>query len=72
MTGTIQPRRDYQKASPEALDTMLQLERCVYGSGLEEKLLELVKIRASQMNGCAFCLDMHTKDACAPPWLGPN
>ena len=63
MTDDMQPRLDYQKASPEALQAMLQMERVVRKSGLEPKLLELVKIRASQMNGCAFCLDMHTKDA---------
>ena len=42
---------------------MLQLERSVRESGLEPKLLELIKTRASQMNGCAYCIDMHTKDA---------
>ncbi|HSH53103.1 MAG TPA: carboxymuconolactone decarboxylase family protein, partial [Bacteroidales bacterium] len=42
---------------------MLELEKYVYGSGLERSLYELVKTRASQINGCAYCLDMHTKDA---------
>jgi AhpD family alkylhydroperoxidase len=42
---------------------MFQLERSVRESGLEPKLLELIKTRASQMNGCAYCIDMHTKDA---------
>jgi AhpD family alkylhydroperoxidase len=42
---------------------MLGLEKYVAGSGLEGSLLELVKLRASQMNGCAYCIDMHTKDA---------
>jgi AhpD family alkylhydroperoxidase len=42
---------------------MIQLERSVRESGLEPKLLELIKTRASQMNGCAYCIDMHTKDA---------
>jgi AhpD family alkylhydroperoxidase len=42
---------------------MLALQREVEGSGLEHSLLELVKIRASQINGCAYCIDMHTKDA---------
>ena len=42
---------------------MYALERYVRGSGLETSLLELVKLRASQMNGCAYCVDMHTKDA---------
>jgi AhpD family alkylhydroperoxidase len=45
------------------LGAMLALQREVDASGLERPLLELVKIRASQMNGCAYCLDMHTKDA---------
>jgi AhpD family alkylhydroperoxidase len=42
---------------------MLQLQKAVDGSGLEPSLLELMKIRASQINGCAFCIDMHTRDA---------
>ena len=42
---------------------MIRLERAIRESGLEHSLLELVKTRASQMNGCAFCIDMHTKDA---------
>jgi len=49
--------------APEALNAMLALEKYVHGSVLERPLYELVKTRASQINGCAFCLDMHTKDA---------
>lgn len=56
-------RIDYTKAFPEGLEAMLGLERAVRGSGLEPSLLELVKLRASQINGCAYCLDMHSKDA---------
>lgn len=56
-------RLDYKAASPEAFKAMLQLEHQVHRSGLESLLLELVKSRASQLNGCAWCLDMHTKDA---------
>jgi AhpD family alkylhydroperoxidase len=56
-------RIDYSKASPAALRAMFGLERYVRGCGLEAPLLELVKMRASQINGCAFCLDMHSKDA---------
>ncbi len=56
-------RIDYSKASPAAFRAMLGLERYVRGCGLEASLLELVKMRASQINGCAFCLDMHSKDA---------
>lgn len=56
-------RLDYKTASPEAFKAMLHTEHRVHGSGLERPLLELVKSRASQINGCAWCLDMHTKDA---------
>jgi AhpD family alkylhydroperoxidase len=59
----MQPRLDYQQASPKGVQAMFQLERSVRESGLEPKLLELIKTRASQMNGCAYCIDMHTKDA---------
>ncbi len=50
----MEQRIEYAKAAPGALHAML---------GLEPKLLELVKMRASQLNGCAYCLDMHSKDA---------
>lgn len=56
-------RLDYAEASPEAYRAMAMLEKTVRGLGLDERLLELVKIRASQLNGCAFCLDMHALDA---------
>jgi len=56
-------RLDYKTASPEAFGAMIHTEHRVHASGLEESLLELVKSRASQINGCAWCLDMHTKDA---------
>lgn len=49
--------------APEAFRAMLQLEGAVQGMGLERSLYELVKIRASQFNGCAYCIDMHAKDA---------
>ena len=52
----------YQIA-PEAYKAMLALEEYVQGSGLDHALLELIKMRASQINGCAYCLDMHSKDA---------
>lgn len=57
------PRLATDQASPKAYAAMLAMERFVRQCGLEKPLLELVKIRASQLNGCAFCLDMHTKDA---------
>jgi AhpD family alkylhydroperoxidase len=56
-------RLDYQAASPKGVAAMLGLESHVRHSGLGESLLHLVKTRASQINGCAYCLDMHTKDA---------
>ena len=56
-------RLDYTKASPEAYKAMVQMEGVVRRSGIDPKLLELMKIRASQLNGCAYCIDMHTKDA---------
>lgn len=56
-------RLDYSKASPDAFKAMLHLETYVRNSGLEHSLLELVKTRVSQINGCAHCLDMHSKDA---------
>lgn len=56
-------RLDYKLASPDAFKAMLHTEQQVHKSGLEDSLLELVKSRASQINGCAWCLDMHTKDA---------
>jgi AhpD family alkylhydroperoxidase len=57
------PRIDAHKAAPEAYETMLALERYLHRCGLERSLIELVKLRASQINGCAYCIDMHTKDA---------
>ena len=59
----MQPRIEYAKAAPDAMTAMLGLETYVRLCGLERSLLELVKLRASQINGCAYCVDMHTKDA---------
>ncbi|WP_169088941.1 carboxymuconolactone decarboxylase family protein [Paenibacillus sp. PL91] len=56
-------RLNYMKVQPESLQTLLKLEGYVKNSSLDHKLWELIKIRASQINGCAYCLDMHTKDA---------
>ncbi|MBP0496208.1 carboxymuconolactone decarboxylase family protein [Pararoseomonas indoligenes] len=57
------PRLDYYATAPKLLGAMMGLERAVATSGLEHGLIELVKTRASQINGCAFCIDMHTRDA---------
>ncbi len=59
----MSPRMRYPKVAPGAHAAMLGLEEYVHKCGLEPALLELVKMRASQINGCAFCLDMHSKDA---------
>jgi AhpD family alkylhydroperoxidase len=56
-------RLDYRKAAPGAVRAMSGLETYLNESGLESPLRELVKVHASQINGCAFCIDMHTKDA---------
>jgi AhpD family alkylhydroperoxidase len=56
-------RLDYANASPEGFKALRQLQEHIEHCGLEHALLELVKMRASQINGCAFCLDMHSKDA---------
>jgi AhpD family alkylhydroperoxidase len=61
----MKTRIDFTQVSPQAVKAMLGLQGYVNGSGLEPSLLELVKMRASQINGCAYCLDMHSKDALA-------
>ena len=59
----MQPRIDFCKTAPGAMQALLTFQAYVNNSGLSKSLLELVKIRASQINACAYCLDMHTKDA---------
>lgn len=59
----MQSRLENEKIAPEGVKAMMGLESYVRRSGLEPSLLELVKLRASQINGCAYCIDMHTKDA---------
>jgi AhpD family alkylhydroperoxidase len=56
-------RLDANRWAPQGRQTMVALQAYVNGSGLESALLELVKIRASQINGCAFCLAMHLREA---------
>ena len=62
-TQHTQARLEYAKAAPGASAAMYSVERYVRECGLERRLLELIKLRASQINGCAYCVDMHTKDA---------
>ena len=60
----MEPRIDYQKVLPkDGLQALYALERSLRHTGLELSLLELVRMRTSQINGCAFCIDMHSKDA---------
>ena len=61
--GWMKQRLDFKKASPEAYKAMAAVEGHARRSGLDHGLLELVRTRVSQINGCAYCIDMHTKDA---------
>jgi AhpD family alkylhydroperoxidase len=59
----MKSRMNPYQAAPDTLKALTALEAQVQGSGLEQSLIELVKTRASQINGCAFCINMHTQDA---------
>ena len=59
----MEARLNPYTAAPDAMKAMMALESYVRGCGLEPSLIELVKTRASQINGCAYCIDMHTRDA---------
>lgn len=63
MTSTTHQRLDIHTVDPKAHQAVFGLERYVRESALDPRLYELVKIRASQLNGCAYCLDMHARDA---------
>lgn len=56
-------RLNYGQVAPNGIKGLLEIEKYVSESGLDRKIFELVKMRASQINGCAYCLDMHSKDA---------
>jgi AhpD family alkylhydroperoxidase len=58
----MEARIDYLKSGRGVVEAMLGLEKYLHQSGLEEKLLDLIKLRVSQINGCAYCIDMHWKD----------
>jgi AhpD family alkylhydroperoxidase len=60
---TMKPRMNYFQAAPETIKALVALEEQIQASGLDKPLIELVKTRASQINGCAFCINMHTQDA---------
>jgi AhpD family alkylhydroperoxidase len=57
------PRMNFMQAAPDTIKALMALEAQIQGSGLEQTLIELVKTRASQINGCAYCINMHTQDA---------
>ena len=59
----MERRFDYQKFSPEPVQAMRAIEKYIAGCGLDHKFVHLLKLRASQINGCAFCIDMHSIDA---------
>ncbi|MCA1369332.1 carboxymuconolactone decarboxylase family protein [Bradyrhizobium sp. BRP14] len=59
----MQSRLNFAKAAPDAYKAVAALDSYVKGSGIEPRLIHLIKLRASQINGCAFCVDMHTKEA---------
>ena len=59
----MKTRINYAKASPEAFKAVMALENYVQGSGLERRFVHLIKLRASIINGCAFCVDMHVKES---------
>src|SRR5471030_1932060 len=59
----MQKRIDYHQASPEAMSALIALELAVQRSGLDPRMLQLLKLRASQINGCAFCIDMESAEA---------
>jgi AhpD family alkylhydroperoxidase len=61
----MEVRHDYTKAYPAALKAMYGLQAAVNSSGLEPSLQELIKLRVSQVNGCAFCIDLHFREATA-------
>src|SRR3954466_16236516 len=59
----MQQRMEYWKVAPGAFKAMMALETYLHASGINNGLLHMIKLRASQMNGCAYCIDMHWKDA---------
>ncbi len=58
----MEARLDFARTAPTGIRSLQELEEYLHGTGLEPQLLELVRLRASLLNGCAFCIDMHSKD----------
>ena len=59
----MEPRINYLEAAPGAVRAVYGLETYLRSSGLDQKLLHLIKLRVSQLNGCAYCLEMHAREA---------
>jgi AhpD family alkylhydroperoxidase len=59
----MKPRMNYFQAAPDTMKALMALEAQIQSTGIEKSLIELVKIRASQINGCAFCINMHAEEA---------
>ena len=59
----MQARLDFARTAPAGIRSLQDLEKYLHGTGLEPQLPEFVSLRASLLNGCAFCIDMHSKDA---------
>lgn len=59
----MRQRMNYYEIAPDAMKIMMEMEKYTKKSSIERKLRELIKIRASQINGCAYCINMHTADA---------
>ena len=59
----MQTRINYFKAAPDAFKAVMDLETFVQNSGLERRFIHLIKLRASIINGCAYCVDMHVKES---------
>jgi AhpD family alkylhydroperoxidase len=59
----MKPRMNFYQAAPDSIKALTAVETQIQSSGLEQSLIELVRTRASQINGCAFCISMHTQDA---------
>jgi AhpD family alkylhydroperoxidase len=59
----MEPRLNFYQSSPDSMRALMGLEERIAKSGLEKPLIELVRLRASQINGCAYCIDLHSRDA---------
>lgn len=61
MKSNASPRIDVRRVAPQAMEPVFALEKSIHSFGFDERLIELIKLRASQLNGCAFCVDLHAR-----------